>query len=222
MQRLVDAGIAEAVQVVQHQQQFAWVIGDATDQGDDRALGGMAVAAVTLKAHGIADHGGRHLGQAGQQVIEEPRQLVVSAGQGQPGNVATRRQLHLAPAGNGRGLAAACGPVEHNAAPAAGLEQLGLQALTGEDPGAYPRRRQLRAVDRAGCSRGLRLYVLQWRGRGSCLGIVGIVHGDPRSSGSVFIEHEAYRCLISSPNNAMSVLRCRCTELHPTWGDAWH
>ncbi|MCY1402933.1 hypothetical protein D9M71_180950 [compost metagenome] len=111
MQRLVDTGIAEAVQVVQHQQQFARMIGDAADQGDDRALGGMAVAAVTFKAHRIADHVGRHLGQAGQQVVQKPRQLVVSAGQGQPGDIATGRQLHLAPACNSRGLAAACRPL---------------------------------------------------------------------------------------------------------------
>ncbi|MNE70589.1 hypothetical protein D3C80_1663910 [compost metagenome] len=75
------------MQVIQYQHEFAPVTGDAAHQGEHGALDRLAVDTAPLELHRLVDHGGIDLGDAGQQVVEEARQLVVLGGQGQPGEV---------------------------------------------------------------------------------------------------------------------------------------
>ncbi|MNZ40421.1 hypothetical protein D3C78_579420 [compost metagenome] len=148
LQRLVDIAVGEGVQVIQHQHQLASVTGDTAHQGEHGALDRLAVDPASFQLHRLMDHGGVDLGNAGQQIVEEARQLIVLGGQGQPGEVEAEGQQRLPPGMQGGGLAAAGRAAHHEAAPMARLQQSAEQSVAGDDVLRASWRQQLAVVDR--------------------------------------------------------------------------
>ncbi|MNG21751.1 hypothetical protein D3C84_1061530 [compost metagenome] len=79
------------VQVVEHQHQFTATAGNAAHQGDDRAFHRLAVDTATFQLDGFLNEHRINLAEAGQQIVEKPRQFVVVGRQGQPGHIKAQR-----------------------------------------------------------------------------------------------------------------------------------
>ena len=148
LQRLVDARVAQVVQIVEHQHQVTRMGGDGAHQRDQGALDGLAVDAAPGEIGRRLRHGRGGLGQAGEQVVEQAGELVVFGRQGEPGDVEAQRQQRLAPGDQGGGLAAAGRALQHQAAPAARLHQPGQQRLARHDAAGAARRDHLGGDER--------------------------------------------------------------------------
>ncbi|MDT4826579.1 hypothetical protein FQZ97_598940 [compost metagenome] len=129
LQDLEDARVAQEVQVVEHQHQFLPVPGDALHQGDDPVFHGQVVVLPADEDGGLAHHRRVHLGEARQQAAGEARQVVVLAGQGEPGDIEVQRQQLAAPGQQRAGLAAAGRTLDHHAALPPRFEQAGDQRI---------------------------------------------------------------------------------------------
>ncbi|MNS29698.1 hypothetical protein D3C86_875400 [compost metagenome] len=175
LQGLVNAHVGQVVEVVEYQHQFTATAGNAAHQGDDGALNGFAVDAATFQLSRVPHQRRVDLAEACQQVVKNTRQFVVVRRQRQPRHVEPQRQQRLAPGDQGRGLAAAGRPLEHDAAQASGLEHLILQAFAGNQAPGAARRNQFGADDR-GLNRIEDLAGMGVR----CIGLAVFIHGAVR------------------------------------------
>ena len=119
LQRLVDARVAEVVEVVQHQHQVARMRSDGAHQRDQRALDRLAVDATAGEVGGFLRHRWGGLRKAGQQVVEQSRGLVVLGREGERRDVEAQRKQRLTPCDQRGAIAAAGRALQHQAEAAA-------------------------------------------------------------------------------------------------------
>ncbi|MNN62101.1 hypothetical protein D3C81_1773780 [compost metagenome] len=109
--------------VIEHQHQFARMLGDALDQGDDPVLDRHVLIIATEQNAGIADLLWQHLRQARLQAMAEAARFVVFGSQRQPGHVEIHRQQFPAPGQQSAGLATPGRALDHHATLAPDLLQ---------------------------------------------------------------------------------------------------
>lgn len=133
LERRMAAGIRDVMEVVDDEHEVAHAPGDAAHQRDHGAFDGFVVHAPAAEQARLAANAAIDLREACHEAVDEIREIVVFGGEREPREVEAERQQRFAPRDQGRRLATAGRSLEQDAALAAGLDELGDQALARDD-----------------------------------------------------------------------------------------
>ncbi|MCY1217635.1 hypothetical protein D9M72_295540 [compost metagenome] len=201
LQCIEDRGVAQPLQVVEHQRHIARMCCDAAHQRDDLPLDGIGVGADARG--GLVRQRCIDLRQAGKQAFEEAGRVVVVRARREPGDVETHRNQGPSPGRDERGLAGARRPGDGDATQLPRFGQARQQAL---------------ASDRADNRAPRRLGLGRWRGgrgrgrhRGRlCSSPVGRHH--PLRVGAGAVRENPRRCRPCPPSARNPTMRSLCPD----------